>query len=60
MLLNSDLTQVDKEGEPGAQRKVTRAIKFLSHSEEALRFEVSVNYRVGVVHPKSTFDLTGP
>ena len=44
MLLNSDLTQVDKEGEPGAQRKVTRAIKFLSHSEESLRFEVNFKW----------------
>merc|ERR1719400_347842 len=32
-----DRLEVDKEGEPGAQRKVTRAIKFLCHSEEALR-----------------------
>ena len=34
--------QVDKEGEAGAQRKVTRAIKFLCHSEESLRLEMSV------------------
>ena len=31
--------QVDKEGEPGSQRKVTRAIKFLCNSEESLRFK---------------------
>ena len=31
--------QVDKEGEPGSQRKVTRAIKFLCNSEESLRFQ---------------------
>ena len=30
--------QVDKESEPGSQRKVTRAIKFLCNSEESLRF----------------------
>ena len=34
--------QVDKEGEAGAQRKVTRAIKFLCHSEESLRLGMSV------------------